>query len=123
VYQVTFHVTVLSGLPADTTVACRAAIAPALGLDREAGRGSGSAIAESALSMAELRGETAVCMVRIPFAWCLTGSANGGLPGVMLSFEVDAVQGGVVRRFVQQPLAEYLPARGGSRDISLNITF
>ena len=122
VYQVTLNLTVASTLPANSTVVCKAAIAPAL-----RGNASFSPAAlplETAASVAQITGGTATCMVEIPFSWTLSGTSSGAA----LSFEVDAVNSGgalpaVLRSSVQQGIQEPYPAQGGTSNLIFNLTF
>ncbi len=121
-YRVTFHLAILSTLPVNASVVCKVGVTPL------AAGGTGGMVAglpvESASSMAVFSGNSATCVVRIPFAWTLPGGSDG----VTLSYEVDAYGGAVgmsvpVRSSVQPAMREPMPPSGAERGIDLPLAF
>jgi hypothetical protein len=121
VYLVTFHLKILSALPAGSTITCRARIAPnPAGLDlRNPQLGVTPA---DAVGQAAVTGPTATCAAEIPFAWTLAS----GQDGIVLSYEIDAVSNSgsepvLLRSSAGQSIGVVLPASGAS--LSLNLAF
>ena len=117
VYSVTFNVNIASALPADTTITCRAQIAPnssGLGLVN-----LGHAVTPAAAGLATVSGSRATCAAEIPFSWTLT-AANGALT---VRYQIDAVsRSGAILSSAPQSVNTVLPADGGSANLRVNAT-
>jgi hypothetical protein len=121
VYLVTFHLNILSTLPAGSTITCRARLAPnPAGLDlRNQQPGANTA---GAAGQTTVTGPTATCAAEIPFAWTLAT----GQGGIVLSYEIDAVSNSgsvplLVRSSAGQSVGAAFPASSAS--LSLNLAF
>ncbi|MGO9317415.1 MAG: hypothetical protein ACLPXT_14740 [Terracidiphilus sp.] len=126
VYLVTFHLNILSTLPAGSTITCRARITPnSAGLDLR--NPNQSVTPAAAAGQATVTGPTATCAAEIPFAWTLASGQDGlatGQGGMVLSYEIDAVSNSgtvplLVRSSAGQSIGVLLPASGAS----LNLAF
>jgi hypothetical protein len=122
VYSVTFNLNIQSTLPANSTILCKAQIAP--GASFFSNINAQAIPVESAAGVAAITGSTAVCTVEIPFSWTVESTRNGAA----LSYQIDAVNAtvtlpAVVRTSIQQGIAEPYPSSGATSSISLNITF
>jgi hypothetical protein len=124
VYSVTFNLSILSTLPAKTTITCRAQIVP-----NQGGPGLGNphpvpGPVETAAGLAVVTGPKATCAVKIPFAWTVTGSQGG----VVLSYEIDAMSHSgaaplLVRSSARQNISAAFPAAGGNANLSFRLIF
>ena len=122
-YSITFNLNIASTLPAGATITCKAQIVPSQGggfLNQQAA----AVPVETAAGLATLNGSTATCVVEIPFSW----TVNGGQGGVLLSYDLDALNSpgaapAVVRSSVQQGVAEAFPSAGGSASVTFTVTF
>jgi hypothetical protein len=121
VYLVTFHLKIVSALPAGSTITCRARIAPnPAGLDlRNPLPGVTTAAASG---QAAVIGPTATCAAEIPFAW----THASGQDGIVLSYEIDTVSNSgsepvLLRSSTGQSIGVVLLASGAS--LSLNLAF
>lgn len=124
VYSIVFNLSILSTLPAKTTITCKAQIAPnqegpELGKPHPA-----PGPVETAAGVATVTGPKATCAVKIPFAWTVTGPQGG----VALSYEIDAVNHAgaaplLVRSSARQNIGAAFPASGGRANLSFNLTF
>jgi hypothetical protein len=128
VYLVTFHLNILSSLPAGSTIICRARITPnPAGLDLR--NPQPAAFPSAAPGQVEVTGTTATCAAEIPFAWTLASGQDGlatGQDGFVLSYEIDAVSNSgsvplLVRSSTGQSIGAALPASGSS--LNLNLAF
>lgn len=123
VYSVTFNLTIASTLPANSTIVCKAQIAPNLQQNFFSSQAQAVPV-EAAWSVATVSGSTATCAIEIPFSWTLSGSSTTAT----LAYEIDALNAGstlpsVVRVSSQTGLAAAYPASGGSSSLSFNVTF
>jgi hypothetical protein len=128
VYLVTFHLNILSTLPAGSTITCRARIAPnPAGLDLRNQQPGANIL--GAAGQTTVTGPTATCAAEIPFAWTLARGQDGlatAQDGMVLSYEIDAVSNSgsvplLVRRSAGQSVGALLPASSDS--LSLNLAF
>lgn len=122
-YSITFNLTIASTLPANSTIVCKAQVAPA-NSNLEGFNAQVAAPVESASGVGAVSGSTATCAVEIPFSWTVEATRQG----VALSYEIDAITPSgtlpaVVRTSTQQGLAESYPSSGGTSSISFNVTF
>ncbi len=119
VYLVTFHLNIVSELPAGSTITCRARITPnPAGLDLR--NPQPSVTTAVAVGQAAVTGPTATCAAEIPFAWTLASGQNG----LMLNYEIDAVSNSgsvpvVLRSSSGQSIGVVLAASGANLDLSL----
>lgn len=122
-YSITFNLTIVSTLPANATITCKAQIAPANAAVSSFQQQS-SVPFESAAGVATLTGSTATCTVEIPFSWTVEGTRGG----VSLSYELDGLNASgslpaVVRTSVQQNVAQPYPSSGATSTVTFNVTF
>jgi hypothetical protein len=116
VYSVTFNLNIASTLPADTTITCRAQIAP--NSSDLALSNPGRAVTPVAAGQATVSGSQATCAAEIPFSWTLTAANDT----VTLSYQIDAVsRSGAVRSSARQTVRAGLPASGGA-NLHVNAT-
>ena len=123
VYSVTFNLNIASELPANSTIVCKAQIAPAGAAFPGFSQQVFAVPVESASSVAAVTGATATCTVEIPFSWTVQTAR-----GVQLSYQIDAVNAGgalpaVVRTSSQQGIAQPYPASGGVSSLAFSVTF
>jgi hypothetical protein len=123
VYSITFNLNIVSTLPANSTITCKAQIAPAGSMESSFNQQAAVPV-ESASGVAAVTGATATCLVEIPFSWSVERARNGA----SLSYEIDAVNASgtlpaVVRTSIQQGVAEAYPSSGGTSSVSFNVTF
>jgi hypothetical protein len=123
VYSITFNLNIASTLPANSTITCKAQIAPA-GSSFEGFTSQAGAPYESATGVATVTGSTASCAIEIPFSWSVQ-SVRGG---VALSYELDAINAAgslpaVVRTSILENVQEPYPASGGTSSLTFNVTF
>jgi|WetSurMetagenome_2_1015567.scaffolds.fasta_scaffold21498_5 hypothetical protein len=123
-YSVTFKLSLLSTLPARTTITCKAQIAPNQGGPELANPHPAQGLVETATGLAVVAGPKATCAVKIPFAWTVTGMQSG----VVLGYEIDAVShlGAaplLVRSSARQNITAPFPAQGGNASLSFNLVF
>lgn len=124
VYSVTFNLSILSTLPARTTMTCKAEIAPGQGGSGLGNPHPAQGPVETAAGLAVVTGPKATCAVKIPFAWTVTGAQGG----VVLSYEIDAVSHSgaaplLVRSSARQGISTPFPAAGGNASLSFNLIF
>jgi hypothetical protein len=121
IYSVTFDLNILSTLPADSTITCRARIAPnpaGLNLRNQ----PLAAASVQTVGLAAVTGSTAICAAEIPFSWTVANAANG----VVLSYEIDVVShaGGaplLLKSLARQSISAALPAPGGNANLHFNV--
>jgi hypothetical protein len=121
-YSITFNLNIESTLPANSTIVCKAQIAPSSSLASILS--AQAAPTESASGIAVVTGSTATCAVEIPFAWSVESTRNG----VSLSYEMNALNASgslpaVVRTSALQGVPESYPGSGETSTLSFNVTF
>ena len=121
-YSITFNLNIESTLPANSSIVCKAQIAPAGSVFGNLS--AQGAPTESAAGIAAVTGSTATCVVDIPFSWSVESTRNG----VSLSYEIDAFNTSgslpaVVRSSALQGVPESYPGSGESSPLSFNVTF
>jgi hypothetical protein len=123
-YSITFNLNIASTLPANSTIVCKAQIAPGASMYSSFNPQAAAVPFESASSVATVNGATATCVVDIPFAWTVDTTRNGAA----LSYEIDAINAtgslpAVVRTSAQQNIAEPYPASGNTSTVTFTVTF
>jgi hypothetical protein len=118
VYAVTFNLSIVSRLPAGTTISCRAQLVPFSGGQTLLNPRLAASPAETATGPTMVTGSTATCAAEIPFSWA-AASARGG---VVLHYEIDAVSNSRSASIAQKTLGVAFPASGGNMSLSLNLT-
>ena len=121
IYSVTFNLSILSTLPTNSTITCRARIE-----SNQAGRNLRNqplaAASAQTVGLAAVTGSTAICAAEIPFSWTVANAAGGAV----LSYEIDVVShaGGaplLLKRHARQGISATLPAPGGSANLRFNV--
>jgi len=123
-YSITFNLNIVSTLPANAVIVCRAQIAAGGSFYEGFNPRSVAVPVESASGVAAISGTTATCAVEIPFSWNVQ-TLRGG---VALSYELDAVNASgslpaVVRSRTQQGVGEAYPTSGGTSEVTFSVTF
>jgi hypothetical protein len=121
VYLVTFHLNLLSVLPAGSTITCRARIAPNPAV-LDLRNPQFAATPTAASSQAAVTGPAATCTAEIPFAWTLTSMQKG----VILSYEIYAVSNsGLTQQLLTSSAGQSIGAvyPASSASLSLNLSF
>lgn len=126
VYLVTFHLKIVSALPAGSTITCRARLTPnPARLDlRNPQPGVTTAVASG---QAAVTGSTATCAAEIPFAWTLASGQGGlasGQNGIVLSYEIDAVSNsGSEPVLLRSSTGQSIGVVSAASSASLNLAF